>query len=187
MSSITKKALSHALKDLLNERPLKKVTVGMIAERCGMNRQTFYYHFRDIPDLLSWTFEEDAKERLSSIKESDLSWEKGFYAIFVFLSEDKRFVLNVYHSVGWEALQEYIYRMIRPFLLKAVNAHPSNMGVPEKERAFAADFYKYALTGIVLDWIKNGMVTNPKEVAGMTFKMFDAPIPISHEMSKDTK
>ena len=48
----TKKALADSLKDLLRTRPLSKVTIADITEGCGINRMTFYYHFRDIYDLV---------------------------------------------------------------------------------------------------------------------------------------
>lgn len=55
-SSITKKALADALKQLMAEKPLQKISVGDICERCNMNRKSFYYHFRDKYDLVNWVF-----------------------------------------------------------------------------------------------------------------------------------
>ena len=55
-SSITKKALADALKQLMAEKPLQKISVGDICERCNMNRRSFYYHFRDKYDLVNWVF-----------------------------------------------------------------------------------------------------------------------------------
>ena len=52
MSSFTRKAIIEAFVKLLNERPLNKITIKDIVEECGINRNTFYYHFRDVPDLI---------------------------------------------------------------------------------------------------------------------------------------
>jgi AcrR family transcriptional regulator len=54
MSDITKRAMSASLKKLLLQKPLKDITVGDITDDCGVNRQTFYYHFQDIADLIEW-------------------------------------------------------------------------------------------------------------------------------------
>ena len=54
MSEITKRALEQSLKNLLNVKPLSKITISDIANDCGINRMTFYYHFRDIYDLISF-------------------------------------------------------------------------------------------------------------------------------------
>ena len=54
MSDITKRAIGASLKNLLREKKLNKITVQDIADDCGINRQTFYYHFQDINDLVEW-------------------------------------------------------------------------------------------------------------------------------------
>ena len=51
MSAYTKQAIKNSFLKLLNERPLSRVTVKAIVEDCGINRNTFYYHFADIPSL----------------------------------------------------------------------------------------------------------------------------------------
>ena len=60
MSQVTKRALEASLKNLLLQKPLNKITIADIADDCGINRMTFYYHFKDIYDLVEWCCEEDA-------------------------------------------------------------------------------------------------------------------------------
>ena len=55
-SGVTKKVLAYALKNLMETRPLNKITVGDICEACDMNRKSFYYHFQDKYDLVNWIF-----------------------------------------------------------------------------------------------------------------------------------
>lgn len=52
MSSLTRNAIVSAFLQLLNERPLSKITVKDIVDSCGINRNTFYYYFEDIPSLI---------------------------------------------------------------------------------------------------------------------------------------
>ena len=59
-SAATRRAISEALKALMLQKPLDKITIGEIMDACGMRRQHFYYYFTDIYDLLRWTFEEEA-------------------------------------------------------------------------------------------------------------------------------
>ena len=54
MSQMTKRALVASLKELMAEKPLDKITVTDLTEHCGVNRMTFYYHFKDIYDLVEW-------------------------------------------------------------------------------------------------------------------------------------
>ena len=64
MASSTKEALGNALKKMLAIKPIDKITVKDLVEECGVNRQTFYYHFDDVYDLMEWVFEEDANRVL---------------------------------------------------------------------------------------------------------------------------
>ena len=62
MSDLTKRALEQSLKNLLLQKPLHKITISDIADDCGINRMTFYYHFKDIYDLVEWSSNGAAKQ-----------------------------------------------------------------------------------------------------------------------------
>ena len=64
VSQITKRALEQSLKNLLLQKPITKITINDIAEDGGINRMTFYYHFKDIYDLVEWSCEEDARKAI---------------------------------------------------------------------------------------------------------------------------
>ena len=64
VAQTTKRALEASLKKLLLRKPLNKITINDITEDCGVNRMTFYYHFKDIYDLVDWILVEDAAEAL---------------------------------------------------------------------------------------------------------------------------
>ena len=55
-SNITKNALATSLKNLMKEKPFEKISVSDICDACGMNRKSFYYHFKDKYDLVNWIF-----------------------------------------------------------------------------------------------------------------------------------
>lgn len=71
MSQITKRALEASLKNLLLQKPLNKITINDITEDCGINRMTFYYHFKDIYDLVEWACLEDATKALEGKKTAE--------------------------------------------------------------------------------------------------------------------
>ena len=64
MSQITKRALEQSLKRLLLQKPLNKITISDITDDCGISRMTFYYHFKDIYDLVEWACLQDAYRRV---------------------------------------------------------------------------------------------------------------------------
>ena len=88
MSQITKRALEQSLKNLLLKKPLTKITINDITEDCGINRMTFYYHFKDIYDLVEWSCLEDARKALEEKKTYD-TWQQGFLQIFEAVLENK--------------------------------------------------------------------------------------------------
>ena len=123
---------------------------------------TFYYHFRDIYDLVEWSCEEDASRALGGKRTYD-TWQQGFLQIFQAVQENKPFILNVYHSVSREQVEHYLYRLTYDLLIGVVEEEAAGMQVRQEDREFIANFYKYAFVGLMLDWIKNGMSTRPDQ------------------------
>ena len=110
MSQVTKRALEASLKHLLLQKPLNKITINDIAEDCGINRMTFYYHFKDIYDLVEWSCQEDASRALAGKKTYE-TWQQGLLQIFQAVLDNKPFILNVYRSVSREQVENYLYRI----------------------------------------------------------------------------
>lgn len=162
MSSLTtKKAIGYTFKDLLKEKPFNKITVNDIASKCDINRQTFYYHFQDIRDLVEWicTFEVDSILNKNSNVEK---WEDKFLLIFKIMEEEKIFVKNIYHSVSVEVLRNNLYRLVYPIIYIEIIEKSKGKNLREEDKKFITDFYKYAFVSIVLDWIDKGMIENPE-------------------------
>ncbi|MDF1494674.1 TetR/AcrR family transcriptional regulator [Caproiciproducens sp. CPB-2] len=163
MSQTTKRALEASLKNLLLQKPLDKITINDIAEDCGISRMTFYYHFRDIFDLVEWSCVEDATKALEGKKTYD-TWQQGFLQIFEAVLANKPFIMNVYHSVSREQVEIYLYRLTYDLLIGVVEEKAEGMSVRDEDKKFIADFYKYGFVGLMLDWIKNGMKEEPQTI-----------------------
>ena len=99
MTNATKLALEESLKHLLLKKPLDKITINDLTTDCGISRMTFYYHFKDIYDLVEWCCLEDARIALQGKKTSS-TWHEGLLQIFDAVMENKPFILNVYRCVG---------------------------------------------------------------------------------------
>ena len=161
--SVTKRALEASLKNLLLKKPLDKITINDITEDCGINRMTFYYHFKDIYDLIEWCCVEDAKKALEGKKTYD-TWQQGFLQIFEAVLDNKPFILNVYHSVSREQVELYLYKLTYDLLIGVVEEKSAGMNVRDEDKKFIADFYKYAFVGLMLDWVKHDMKGDPHEI-----------------------
>lgn len=163
MSQVTKRALEASLKNLLLKKPLDKITINDITEDCGINRMTFYYHFKDIYDLIEWCCVEDAKKALEGKKTYD-TWQQGFLQIFEAVLDNKPFILNVYHSVSREQVEIYLYKLTYDLLIGVVEEKSVGMNVREEDKRFIADFYKYAFVGLMLDWVRHDMKGDPHRI-----------------------
>lgn len=164
MSSLTtKRAIAYAFKDLLKEKAFNKITVNDIAKECDINRQTFYYHFQDIRDLVEWTCLDEVDSILKKKDECE-RWEDKFLLIFEIMKDEKVFVKNIYHSVSSEILRNNLYRLVYPIIYDEIVEKSKGKNLREEDKKFITDFYKYAFVSIVLNWIDNGMNENPEEI-----------------------
>lgn len=163
MSQTTKRALEASLKKLLQHKPLNKITINDITEDCGVNRMTFYYHFKDIYDLVEWILEEDSAKIMEGWR-ADYSWEDAFEMVLRRVQENKNFFLNIYRSMSREQIELYLYRLLDPMLHEVADHECAGMTVREEDRQFVIDFYKYALVGMALEWIRKDMKEEPTRI-----------------------
>ena len=156
MSNITKKALEVSLKNMLLKKPLDKITIRDITDDCGISRMAFYYHFRDIYDLVEWACIEDATEALAG-KKTYATWVEGLSQIFEAVLANKPFVINAYHAIDRERMENFLFKLTYDLILGVVEEKSKDIAISEAQKAFIADFYKYSLVGIMLDWIRHDM------------------------------
>ena len=165
MTQTTKRALAASLKTLLETKPLDKITVTDVAEDCGVNRQTFYYHFQDIYDLVEWIFLSEAEGVIGENRTRD-TWQEGYLGLFTYLRENRHLVLNTYHSINRDQLENFLYKATFDLLAGVVEECAAGLSVREEDRAFVTHFYKYAFVGLVLDWLREGMKGDPAALVG---------------------
>ena len=149
MSEITKRALENALKTLLLKKPLNKITISDVTEECGVNRMTFYYHFKDIYDLVEWCCLEDAGKALQDKKTYD-TWEQGLTQIFYAVKENKPFIMNVYRCVSREQVEAYLSPLVDKLLMGVIEEQSAGMTVRKEDKDFVAKIYSYIYVGLML-------------------------------------
>lgn len=163
MSQVTKRALEQSLKNLLLKKPLTKITINDIAEDCGINRMTFYYHFKDIYDLVEWACLEDAKKAIEEKKTHD-TWEQGLLQLFEAVRENKPFIINVYRCVDRGQVEKYLSPLVDNLLMGVIEEESAGMTVRSEDKVFISKAYSYVFIGIMLDWIKDDMKEDPQVI-----------------------
>ena len=166
MPNTTKAALEESLKRLLLKKPLDKITITDITTDCGISRMAFYYHFKDIYDLVEWSCVEDGTKALQGKKTSE-SWTEGLTQIFEAVLENKPFIMNVYHSVQRDKIESFLYKLTYQLIADVVEEKCSRDHLPETDKQFIADFYKYGFVGIMLDWIDRGMKEDYQKIVDL--------------------
>lgn len=165
-SNMTKRALADSLKKLMEKKPLSKITIKDITEECGVNRHTFYYHFKDIYDLVEWIYISESENALggSSIHGT---WQQGMRQLFAYALNNKKFIMGTFRSLSKEYLTKFLYRQAFDLIHKVVEEESETIPISEEKKNFVANFYAYAIGGIVLSWIEKGMRQDPEEITEM--------------------
>ena len=113
----TEHRLAEALKSMMSQLPLEEISVAALARRCKVNRQTFYYHFHDIYDLLALVF---LNEKISGIDEARDSVEM-VTAIYSYYEKNQTFIEGTINSAGKDLFQEFVYNICYKSFMKFIN------------------------------------------------------------------
>ncbi len=156
MPNRTKEMLAESLMKLLARRTLDKITIQDIVDDCGYNRQTFYYHFHDIYDLIDWIFAAQTQELIEKCRACG-SLDVGVEAVIAYMRENRRLILNILRSVNGEKLLDNLYRSAQSIVLSALENHPGVQELSAEYRELVAEAFKYALAGLLIDWMRAGI------------------------------
>lgn len=162
-TNTTKTALAESLKKLVLTKRLEKITINDLTADCGISRMAFYYHFKDIYDLVEWVCVEDGRKALQDKKTYD-TWQEGMCQVFDAVLENRDFILNVYRSIGREKIESYLYKFTYDMIKDVVEEKCRGIDLAADHKVFIADFYKYGFVGIMLDWISCGMKADYEEI-----------------------
>lgn len=167
-SDQTKHALSVALKELMAQKPIDKITISELTERCGIRRQNFYYHFEDIYDLLRWMFQEEAVSLLEQY-EGSLLWQEGLLQLFHYIEANRAVCLCALDSVGQEHLKRFFESHIYTLIHHTIEHISVEIGM-QNDRAFEEEidllthFYVVAMAGLIVSWLRSEVEKTPEEL-----------------------
>ena len=165
MSSFTKEVIIKTLFELLNEKPLAKITVKDIVERCGVNRNTFYYHFRDISDVVECALKREVDKAFEQPVEIDSVLE-CLEVLVNLIGENRKAMLHIYGSLQRQNFTNALDKMCQ-YIVSQYAEHNFDPEILEKEEVkVLMHFYKCVMTGVMLDWMDHRMSYDLTEYAG---------------------
>ncbi len=164
MSKLTEKALAQAVMDLLKDRPLDKITIKEITEACGLTRNTFYYHFHDVYELLRWIFEQKTEAIMAKYRD-EADWEGGLAETLDYLYENQSMIIHIYESISDDLLTRFINEVMMRHAQIIVERQAKGFPCSQKAIRIATELYMGAAVSHVMSWIRGGMEQTPEYLA----------------------
>ncbi len=152
----TKQMIRTAFLQLLEERTLNKITVRDITDRCGINRNTFYYHYQDIPALLEEICSDEV-ERIVREYPSIQSLEDCLDTALQFAMQNRRAILHIYNSDNRSTYANCLWRICEHTVRTYVDTVLDGRRVNERDKELIIRYHKCACFGWVVDCISRGM------------------------------
>lgn len=149
----TKQLLAATLKKLLAEQPLDKIKINTLTEACGLNRQTFYYHFGDIYELVEFMYEDETDLYMGD-RNGSLDWEGALLSLLTYFNENREICLNVIHSKASRYFENYLFRNIFRWEIRLVEEAAEGLAVDESYKRFLARYDALAVCGLASYWLQ---------------------------------
>ena len=118
MTKLVNQALMQALWNMLEVKPLDKITVKDIVTACGINRNTFYYHYEDIYALLEDCFRSETEQILNET-EAHESFYEDFLRSAAFIFDHKKAVIHIFESKSRDIIRQYFEEVASPSKISA--------------------------------------------------------------------
>lgn len=156
MANFTKKAIREAFIKLLEQRPLSQITVKDIVEECGINRNSFYYHYQDLPTLIEEIIKEEA-EAIIRAYPSVTSVVQCFDAATEFASRRKTAIMHIFRSVNRDVFERNLMLVCEYFVGNYVDTALEKETISDDDRKTIVNYYKCVCFGLIIDWLSSGM------------------------------
>ena len=168
VSEQTKLQLAAALKILMAQKSMDKITIAELTSLCNIRRQSFYYHFEDIYDLLRWMIENEAISLLKQ-QEGALLWKEGLLQLFRYLEENRTVCLCALKSVGRDHLRRFFEADIYAIIHRTIEQLTESIGVHNNLDSFVdvemlTHFYVVALAGMIESWLLGEIDRTPEQL-----------------------
>ncbi len=152
----TKKKLAKALKKLMQEKNFKNISIVDITNLAKVNRKTFYYHFKTIPDLLKWMLECETVEIAQSF---DLlnNFDDAFQFSINYIDENKAILISAYDNLGRDEMRKFFINDFIDIIEISVKKCEDDLGIHVSDdfRRYLCDFYSEGIASKIVERLKD--------------------------------
>ncbi len=159
-ANVTKESIARSMKQLMSEKSFAKISITDICDGCGMNRKSFYYHFKDKYDLMNWIFYMDFIN-LASSKTYENGWEL-LESVCEMFYKDQGFYRSALRTEGQNSFREYLLESMRPIVEFLFEDTLGDMSAYEVINKMFCQVYIMAVS----NWMEDGCKTEPSAFVG---------------------
>lgn len=163
-------ALAESLMEIAKHKPIEKITVNDIVEKCGTSRRTFYNHFVDKYDLISWIHTSREEKILSCFNDTD-SWEECMKHTYVALLENADFFSRVIDQEGQNSFYQQFSLHSYTYMRGIVASRLHSDQIPE-ELDYAITAHVYGQVNCAAKWIREGLSFLRSRWPRTTYRIF---------------
>lgn len=156
MAGLTKQAIINSFVQLAAEKTVDKITVKDITDRCGVSRNTFYYHFKDVYDVLEQFLEDQTREAITLMEKMDLDpcWHPDRRPFEQVLS-NKDLFYHLYQSAGKQEVRRYLERSGETIFDHGIERLAKGKSISAEDKRLIASFFGSAFRGVLIDWMED--------------------------------
>ena len=176
MAKQTQRFIMSTFMQLLEGESLDKITVRDIVEECEINRNTFYYHYSDIYDLLDDVFRVETEKFMSEDVDENTTFGEEYERAACFVLKYKKAILHIYDSKKRDVLQNYLETLAFSFISRFVKKEADGYGLPDEDIDYITGFYTHAIVGNTLGWIKRKLPSGQEKFIARTAGTFNATV-----------
>ena len=176
MAKQTQKFIMSTFMQLLESESLDKITVRDIVEECEINRNTFYYHYSDIYDLLDDVFRVETEKFMSEDVDENTTFGEEYERAARFVLKYKKAILHIYDSKKRDVLQNYLETLAFSFISRFVKKEADGYGLLDEDIDYITGFYTHAIVGNTLGWIKRKLPLGQEKFIARTAGTFNATV-----------
>ena len=156
-NQITKLTLAAALKECMKRQMLSQISVQNIVDACGLNRNSFYYHFKDKYELVNWIFDTESAPQFARTGQD--IWQ-DYLIIFEFFYEHREFYACAFQDQGQNSFTEHFYKVFKAAFVDDV----SDLFPNSEDQEFFAAFFLDSLLACIRRWLLGGAQQTPEEM-----------------------
>ncbi len=182
----TKKKLAKALKKLMQEKNLKNISIVDITNLAKVNRKTFYYHFKTIPDLLKWMLECETVEIAQNF---DLlnNFDDAFQFSINYIDENKAILISAYDNLGRDEMRKFFINDFIDIIEISVKKCEDDLGIQVSDdfRRYLCDFYSEGIASKIVERIKDETSFTMEQFSNYFKIIFSGSLPYILKKSND--